>query len=75
MFVFPNLQHFSRELYAYNGTLEKADHGLIYLPFDRTGAKYLQDIAEMRSMKKTAFDPDLAYTGYPYYFPVARMLQ
>ncbi|XP_067931531.1 endoplasmic reticulum metallopeptidase 1-like [Watersipora subatra] len=66
--------HFWRELYAYDGTLEKEDHGLLYIPFDYNEHRYLDNIPELKSMQLQAADKDLAYGGFPYYLPLMPIL-
>ncbi|XP_067931530.1 endoplasmic reticulum metallopeptidase 1-like [Watersipora subatra] len=60
--------HFWRELYAYDGTLEKEDHGLLYIPFDYNEHRYLDNIPELKSMQLQTVDKDLAYGGFPIYY-------
>lgn len=48
---------------------------MFYLPFDKNGGKYLQHLPEIANMELVSHDPNLAYGGFPYYFPLIHILK
>ena len=75
MWIIILLQHLTREFYAYDGSIEKSDHGLMYLPFDANGARHIQNIPEIKALKLQHHDPEYAYCGFPYYIPMINLLK
>ena len=65
-------QHINRNFHNYDGTLNKTDSGLWYLPFDHNGADFIRDNPVIRDSHFSGCEGN--YCGMPSLYPVIHVI-
>lgn len=65
-----------RKIHDVTGQVVEHQSGIMYIPFDRVGFSYLKPVAALGLDNVTEVScDDLPYCGWPYYFPLIKIIR